>query len=172
MKQPEDVGLSREEGAALSERLARNALSAEDRRLLVKILPCYFWVLFALREAKLSLKRLKTLVLGEKPKKPKPPSSGGTAGGQWGREGTADHVVTGSVPIIYASVITREETASTGTWAARSRGVSGGADSRVSACGVSGGRALPSLRARAPGTFTAGRGDGGRWKRPVGGGAV
>jgi hypothetical protein len=81
MKQPEDVRLSREEGEALIDRIERNALSAEDRRLLVKLLTFYFWLLFALREAKLSLKRLKALVFGEKPKKPKPPSSGGTAGG-------------------------------------------------------------------------------------------
>ena len=89
MKQPEDVRLSREEGAALIERIERNALSAEDRRILVKILTFYFWLLFALREAKLSLKRLKALVFGEKPKKPKPSSSGGTpsGGGASGSEG-------------------------------------------------------------------------------------
>jgi transposase len=81
MKPPEDVRLSREEGEALIERIERNTLSAEDRRLLVKILTFYFWLLFALREAKLSLKRLKALVVGEKPKKPKPPSAGGAAGG-------------------------------------------------------------------------------------------
>ena len=81
MKQPEDVQLSREEGEARIERIERNALSAADRQLMVKILTFYFWLLFALREAKLSLKRLKALVFGEKPKKPKPPSSGGTAGG-------------------------------------------------------------------------------------------
>jgi hypothetical protein len=85
MKRPEDVQLSREEGAALIERIERNALSAEDRQVLVKILTFYFWLLFALREAKLSLKRLKALVFGEKPKKPKPPSSGGTPSG--GSEG-------------------------------------------------------------------------------------
>ena len=38
MKQPEDVHLSREEGEALIERIERNALSAEDRQLLVKLL--------------------------------------------------------------------------------------------------------------------------------------
>jgi hypothetical protein len=81
MKQPEDVRLSREEGEALIERIECNALSAEDRRLLVKIVTFYFWLLFALREAKLSLKRLKALVFGEKPKKPQPPTSGGAAGG-------------------------------------------------------------------------------------------
>jgi len=86
MKQPEDVRLSREEGEALIERIERNTLSAEDRQLLVKVLTFYFWLLFALREAKLSLKRIKALVFGEKPKPPKPPSadgtpSGGSAGG-------------------------------------------------------------------------------------------
>ena len=84
MKQPEDVRLSREEGEALIERIERNALSAEDRRLLVKILTFYFWLLFALREAKLSLKRLKALVFGEKPKPPKPPSADGTPSGESG----------------------------------------------------------------------------------------
>jgi hypothetical protein len=90
MKQPEDVRLSREEGEALMERIERNALSAEDRRRLGKILTFYFWLLFAVREAKLSLKRLKALVVGEKPKKPNPPSSGGAAGsGSAGERETA-----------------------------------------------------------------------------------
>jgi len=81
MKQPEDVHLSREEGEALIGRLEHNAVSAEDRQLLVKLLTFYFWLLFALREAKLSLKRLKALMFGEQPKKPQPPSAGGVAGG-------------------------------------------------------------------------------------------
>jgi hypothetical protein len=81
MKRPEDVTLSREEGEALITRLERDALTAEDRRVLGKVLTFYFWLLFALREAKLSLKRLKALVFGEKPRPPKPPSSGGTASG-------------------------------------------------------------------------------------------
>ena len=42
MKRPEEVTLSREEGEALSERIERNALSAEDRRVLVKVLTFYF----------------------------------------------------------------------------------------------------------------------------------
>ena len=88
MKRPEDVQLSREEGEALLARLEANTLTAEDRRVLGKVLTFYFWLLFALREAKLSLKRLKALVFGEKPKKPKPPSSGGTAGG--GRAGGSE----------------------------------------------------------------------------------
>jgi hypothetical protein len=79
MKQPEDVQLSREDGEALIERIERHTLSAEDRRVLVKVLTFYFWLLFALREAKLSLKRVKALVFGEKPKKRAPPESGGSS---------------------------------------------------------------------------------------------
>ena len=77
MKQPEDVQLSREDGEALLARLAANTLTADDRRVLGKVLTSYFWLLFALREAKLSLKRIKVLVFGEKPKSPKPPPAGG-----------------------------------------------------------------------------------------------
>jgi transposase len=95
MKRPEDVTLSREEGEALLTRLERDALTAEDRRVLAKVLTFHFWLLFALREAKLSLKRLKALVFGEKPKKPKPPSSGGTPTGGSGGGGT---VPTGTSP--------------------------------------------------------------------------
>ena len=81
MKRPEDVQLSREDGEALLARLEANTLTVEDRRVLGKVLTFYFWLLFALREAKLSLKRVKALVFGEKPKKPKAPASGGAAGG-------------------------------------------------------------------------------------------
>ena len=81
LKRSEEVTLSREDGEALIARLEADALTAEDRRVLVKILTFSFWLLFALREAKLSLKRLKALVFGEKPKKPKPPASGGTPSG-------------------------------------------------------------------------------------------
>jgi hypothetical protein len=81
VKRPEDVQLSRGEGEALLARLEANTLTAEDRRVLGKVLTFYFWLLFALRETKLSLKRVKALVFGEKPKKPKPPASGGTPSG-------------------------------------------------------------------------------------------
>src|SRR4030095_15312586 len=81
MKQHEDVQLSGEDGEALLARLEANTLTADDRRVLGKVLTYYFWLLFALREAKLSLKRLKALVFGEKPRPPKPPSSDGTSSG-------------------------------------------------------------------------------------------
>src|SRR6185436_3448071 len=86
MKRPEEVQLSRAEGEALLARLEANTLTAEDRRVLGKVLTFYFWLLFALREAKLSLKRVKALVFGEKPKPPKPPASGGTPSGGSGGE--------------------------------------------------------------------------------------
>jgi hypothetical protein len=81
MKRSDDVTLSREEGEALLARLEATTLSAEDRQVLGKVLTFHFWLLFALREAKLSLKRLKALVFGEKSKKREPPPSGGTPGG-------------------------------------------------------------------------------------------
>jgi transposase len=97
MKQPEDVHLSREEGEALLARLEANTLTVEDRRVLGRVLTFYFWLLFALREAKLSLKRVKALVFGEKPKKREPPSSGGTpsrgsGGGAGEKTGAAQDV--------------------------------------------------------------------------------
>jgi len=44
-------------------RLQTDRLSAEDRRLLVKLIQLYFWLTFALRETKVSLKRLKIALL-------------------------------------------------------------------------------------------------------------
>src|SRR3989441_6885369 len=88
MQRPEEVTLSREEGEALITRLERDAVTAADRRVLVKVLTFYFWLLFALREAKLSLKRLKALVFGEKAKKREPPESGGGVDGGGGQGGS------------------------------------------------------------------------------------
>jgi hypothetical protein len=102
MKRPEDVQLSREEGEALVARLEANTLTAEDRRVLGKVRTFYFWLLFALREAKLSLKRVTALVFGEKPQKPKPPSSGGTprrgSGGGCETSSSAAHGESPSAP--------------------------------------------------------------------------
>src|SRR2546427_12561092 len=88
MQRPEEVTLSREEGEALTTRLERDAVTAADRGVLVKVLTFYFWLLFALREAKLSLKRLKALVFGEKAKKREPPESGGGVDGGRGQGGS------------------------------------------------------------------------------------
>ena len=69
MERPDEVTLSRQDGEALLERLHRDALTAQDRRVLAQVLRWYFWLRFALQEAHFSLKRLRALVFGEKPKK-------------------------------------------------------------------------------------------------------
>jgi len=69
MQRPEEVNLSREDGAALIERLEDNTLTTDDRRVLVKLITFHVWLLLALQEAKLSLKRLRSLLFGEQPKK-------------------------------------------------------------------------------------------------------
>jgi hypothetical protein len=86
MKRPHEVTLSREEGEALTERLEGDALTAEDRRVLVQVLRVYFGLLFALQEAKFSLKRLRAMLLGDKPTKRTAGSPGGSsaAGGSDG----------------------------------------------------------------------------------------
>jgi hypothetical protein len=67
MKRPAEVQLSREDGEALRQRLAEDALTAADRRVLDQVLQWYFWLLFALQEATFSLKRLRVLLFGAKP---------------------------------------------------------------------------------------------------------
>lgn len=76
---PDEVKLSREEGQALIERLQANALTSEDRGLLVKLIQLYFWFTFALRETKISLSRLKRALFGEG-RRPPPPAGGAAAG--------------------------------------------------------------------------------------------
>jgi hypothetical protein len=88
MKRPDEVNLSREEGAALIERLEGDALTAEDRNVLVQVLRVYFWLLFALQEAKISLKRLRTLLFGQKPKALKGPPAGEASASGGGDRGS------------------------------------------------------------------------------------
>jgi rRNA maturation protein Nop10 len=76
---PDEVKLSREEGEALIERLRANALTSEDRGLLVKLIQLYFWFTFALRETKISLSRLKRALCGEG-RRPPPPAGGAATG--------------------------------------------------------------------------------------------
>ena len=63
MQCPEEVKLSREDDEALRTRLADDALTAADRRVLDQVLQWYFWLLCALQEARFSLKRLRGPVL-------------------------------------------------------------------------------------------------------------
>jgi transposase len=57
--------LSPQEGEALIERLECNTLRSEDRCVLVQVIRWLFWLFFVVQEAKLSLKRLRTLVFGK-----------------------------------------------------------------------------------------------------------
>lgn len=71
MKAPEDLNLSPEQGEALIERLEHDRCTPEDRRILVHVLRLYFWLVFALQESKLSLKRLRILLFGKPDKRRK-----------------------------------------------------------------------------------------------------
>jgi transposase len=91
MKCPDKVQLSPEDGEALRTRLARDTLTADDRRVLDYVLQWYFWLLFALQEATFSLKRLRVLLFGEKPHKRQsspPPGALSHAGGGLGGTGS------------------------------------------------------------------------------------
>lgn len=70
MKAPQELNLSPEQGEALIERLEHDRCTPEDRQLLAQVLRLYFWLLFALQESKLSLKRLRAIIFG-KPQKPR-----------------------------------------------------------------------------------------------------
>ena len=66
MQRPHDaLPLSPDEGAALIERLARNALRAEDRCVLVQVVRWLLWLVFVVQEAKRSLTRLRTVLCGQ-----------------------------------------------------------------------------------------------------------
>jgi rRNA maturation protein Nop10 len=88
MEQPDEVNLSRQDGDALIKRLQGDALTAQDRRVLEQVLRWYFWLLFALQEARFSLKRLRAMVFGDRAKqRPQKPSAGGGAAGGGGAGG-------------------------------------------------------------------------------------
>src|SRR5215510_2429246 len=96
MKRPAEMQLSREDGEALRQRLAEDALTAADRRVLDQVLQWYFWLLFALQEATFSLKRLRILVFGEKRSKPQtspPGASSDASGGPGGASSAPVHAV-------------------------------------------------------------------------------
>src|SRR6266571_7559987 len=71
MRRPETITLSAEEGAAIIERLSVYAPSRSDCEILIQVLRLYFWLAAAVEEAKLSLKKLRTLLFGRGPKPPK-----------------------------------------------------------------------------------------------------
>jgi len=101
MNRPQEVTLSPQEGEALIERIEHERWTADDRHVVVQVLRMYFWVLFALQEAKLSLTRLRTLLFGEPVPRRRVPSSrdASDAGGPESREcgDSSSGVATGTV---------------------------------------------------------------------------
>jgi transposase len=71
-KPPSSITLRAEEGEALIARVHQSGLSAEDAGVVEQVIRLYFWMIFSLQEAKLSLKRLRTLLCGKGAKAPKP----------------------------------------------------------------------------------------------------
>jgi transposase len=100
MKEPEKVKLTQAEGEALIERIKASDLTESDRRVLERLVHMYFWLLFTLQEAKLSLKRLKELLFGKARKaetqtqgispNDAPSGSAGSQGGPSGEETQRD----------------------------------------------------------------------------------
>jgi transposase len=71
VKKPADnVTLSAAEGEAMIARLAVYAPSRSDCEILVQVVRWYFWLVWTVQEAKLSLKKLRTLLFGQGPKPP------------------------------------------------------------------------------------------------------
>lgn len=88
-KPPSHITLSAQDGEALITRVHESGLSPQDAGVVEQVIRLYFWVMFSLQEAKLSVKRLRTLLFGKGPKAPRPPVPGTTAtsstpGGQGG----------------------------------------------------------------------------------------
>jgi hypothetical protein len=69
-KPADTVTLSAAEGEALLARLAVYAPSRSDCEILVQVVRWYVWLVWTVQEAKLSLKKLRTLLCGQGPKPP------------------------------------------------------------------------------------------------------
>ena len=82
MNRPASVTLSAQEGEAMIARLTAYAPSASDCEVLIQVLRWQFWLVWTLQEAKLSLKRLRTLLFGKGSKPSKPPGSDESSAGR------------------------------------------------------------------------------------------
>jgi hypothetical protein len=71
-KPAENVTLNAQEGEAMIARLSVYAPSRADCEMLIQVVRWYFWLVWSIQEAKLSLKKLRTLLFGRGPKLPKP----------------------------------------------------------------------------------------------------
>jgi transposase len=82
MKRPESVTLSAQEGEAMMARLAAYAPSMSDCEVLIQVLRWHVWLVWTLQEAKLSLKRRRTLLFGKGVQAPKPQAPAAAAPGR------------------------------------------------------------------------------------------
>ena len=71
MKTPERVTLSASEGEAIMARLAAYAPSRSDCEICIQVIRLYFWLAAVVDEAKVSMKKLRTLLFGRVVQPPK-----------------------------------------------------------------------------------------------------
>lgn len=69
-KPAENVTLSAQEGEAMMARLSVYAPSRADCEMLIQVVRWYFWLVWSVQEAKLSLKKLRTMLFGHGSKPP------------------------------------------------------------------------------------------------------
>ncbi len=94
MKKPaEPVTLSSEEGEALITRMHQNQLSQADMSLVERIIRTYFWLVFALQETRITVKRLRGLLFGQYLKPSPAPEDSSTPSVGGGDEMTAGAVL-------------------------------------------------------------------------------
>ena len=72
MRAPEQVRLSAAEGEAIIARLSVYTPSRSDCEICIQVIRLYFWFTAVVEEAKLSLKKLRALLFGRGPRRPKP----------------------------------------------------------------------------------------------------
>jgi transposase len=75
MNCPDSLTLSTQEGEAIMARLARYAPTRADCDLLIQVMRWYFWLVWTVQEAQLSLKRLRTVLFGKVQNMAKSPAS-------------------------------------------------------------------------------------------------
>ena len=75
MNCPEPINLSAEEGEAIIARLSVYAPTRSDCEILILVVRLYFWLIFALQEASLSLRRLRHVLFGKNPNPREVPES-------------------------------------------------------------------------------------------------
>jgi hypothetical protein len=71
VKAPERVTLSASEGEAIIARLSAYAPSRSDCEICIQVIRLYFWLSAVVDEAKVSMKKLRTLLFGRVVKPPK-----------------------------------------------------------------------------------------------------